>query len=29
MPPTINTLTIRQAGISVNCYLVKMDTGFI
>ncbi len=29
MQPVINTICIRQAGISVNCYLVKTDTGFV
>lgn len=28
MPPTINPITSRYAGIAVNCYLVKTDRGF-
>ncbi len=28
MQPIINTFTIRQAGVSVNCYLIEMDGGF-
>ncbi len=28
MQPVINTFTSRQAGISVNCYLIELDGVF-